>query len=273
MGSARLGYDRAIMKSPRSASASPPASTAESVPAPHSFDEATIETALAALGSAERRAQATGYFPTAMRVHGVPVPELRKLAKQVAQSMKDAAPSQVLALAESLAAHGSMEARQLGYELVAMHRGARAALGEASVSRLGKGMDNWASVDAFSVLVAGAAWQKGLVGDALIAGWAGSPDRWWRRAALVSTVPLNMRSRGGRGDAGRTLAICRRLVADRDDMVEKALSWALRELVEREPEATQRFIVEHEAVLGKRVLRELRNKLTTGLKSGLRKPG
>jgi len=82
-----------------------------------------------------------------------------------------------------------------------------------------------------------------------------------------------MRSRGGRGDAGRTLAICRRLVADRDDMVEKALSWALRELVEREPEATQRFIAEHEAVLGKRVLRELRNKLTTGLKSGLRKPG
>lgn len=61
-------------------------------------------------------------------------------------------------------------------------------------------------------------------------------DRWvWRRAVSVSTVPLNMKSRGGIGDPQRTLAVCDLLIADRDDMVVKALSWALRELAEREP--------------------------------------
>ena len=58
-------------------------------------------------------------------------------------------------------------------------------------------------------------------------------DRWWRRAALVSTVPLNNKTRGGNGDPARTLAICRMLVADRDDLVVKAMSWALRELAKR----------------------------------------
>jgi len=49
-------------------------------------------------------------------------------------------------------------------------------------------------------------------------------DRWWRRAALVSTVPLKVDSSGG--DVARTLEVCRLLVTDRDDYGIKAMSWA-----------------------------------------------
>ena len=63
------------------------------------------------------------------------------------------------------------------------------------------------------------------------AGHEKAGHRWWRRAALVSTVPLNVAARGGHGDPRRALAVCRLLVDDPDDMVEKALSWALRCLV------------------------------------------
>jgi 3-methyladenine DNA glycosylase AlkD len=100
--------------------------------------------------------------------------------------------------------------------------------------------------------------------------WAASPDRWWRRAALVSTVPLNLRSRGGVGDAGRTLEVCRRLAGDGDDLVVKALSWALRELVVWDPEAVRRFLDAHE-VLAARVRREVRSKLETGRKHPARR--
>jgi hypothetical protein len=58
---------------------------------------------------------------------------------------------------------------------------------------------------------------EGLVSDALIHRWARSRNLWLRRAALVSTVALNMPGDGGRGDADRTLAVCERLVADRED--------------------------------------------------------
>jgi 3-methyladenine DNA glycosylase AlkD len=50
-------------------------------------------------------------------------------------------------------------------------------------------------------------------------------------------------------------------------MVVKALSWALRELSKRDPTAVQRFLEQHHGVLAARVVREVRNKLSTGLKN------
>ena len=86
-------------------------------------------------------------------------------------------------------------------------------------------------------------------------------------AALVATVPLNVKSQGGRGDIARTLGVCERMLDDRDDMVIKAMSWALRELVVHDPHAVAAFLATHDARLASRVKREVRNKLTTGLKN------
>jgi 3-methyladenine DNA glycosylase AlkD len=128
-------------------------------------------------------------------------------------------------------------------------------------------MDNWGSVDGFAVLVAGPAWRAGVVSDREVGRWAASTDRWWRRAALASTVALNLPSRGGCGDAPRTLRIAERLAADRDDMVVKALSWALRALARSDPGAVRGFLARHGDRLAARVRREVRNKLETGLKN------
>jgi 3-methyladenine DNA glycosylase AlkD len=161
--------------------------------------------------------------------------------------------------------------RWVAYELLANHPGGLDHLGVEEVERLGEGMADWGSVDAFGCTVSGPAWRRGRIPDAAVHRWAASPDRWWRRAALVSTVPLNLRSRGGTGDTGRTLDICRRLAADGDDMVVKALSWALRELVVWDPEAVRRFLDDHHEVLAARVRREVRGKLETGRKHPARR--
>jgi 3-methyladenine DNA glycosylase AlkD len=89
---------------------------------------------------------------------------------------------------------------------------------------------------------------------------------WWRRNALVTTVPLNVAATG-KGDAARTLAICRLLLDDRDDMVVKAMSWALRALSVRDPSAAERFLAQNEDRLAPRAKRELRHKLATGVKN------
>ena len=156
--------------------------------------------------------------------------------------------------------------RWVAYELLSHHPDALDHLSVEEVERLGEGMADWGAVDAFGCLVSGPAWRRGRLPDEAVHRWAASPDRWWRRAALVSTVPLNLRSRGGTGDTGRTLDICRRLAADGDDMVVKALSWALRELIVWDPEAVRRFLDTHHEVLAARVRREVRHKLETGPK-------
>jgi 3-methyladenine DNA glycosylase AlkD len=82
---------------------------------------------------------------------------------------------------------------------------------------------------------------------------------------LVSTIALNERHLGT-GDANRTLEFCELFVDDRADLLVKALSWALRVLGLRDPDAVFAYIEEREDRLAPRVLREVRNKLETGHK-------
>jgi 3-methyladenine DNA glycosylase AlkD len=205
------------------------------------------------------------------RIRALPergVEPARRVRREYSKRLRAVPAGEVVALALALVDRH----RWVGYELLYHHPGGLAALGVDEVERLGRGMDDWGSVDAFGCCVSGPAWRQGRLTDAVVRGWADSPDRWWRRAALVSTVPLNLRSRGGTGDAGRTLDICRRLVSDRDDMVVKALSWALRQLVVWDAEAVRAFLAAHDDVLAARVRREVRSKLDTGLKHPRRPP-
>ncbi len=137
---------------------------------------------------------------------------------------------------------------------------------------LGELMDSWGMVDAFAA-IAGPAWRNRQVNDKRVMQWTRSKNRWWRRAALVCTVFLNRKAQGGTGDTPRTLMVCEALVADRDDMVVKGMSWALRDLLKRDRQAVERFLEEHDKELHSRVKREVRCKLTTGRKNPPRKRG
>lgn len=158
-------------------------------------------------------------------------------------------------------------ARFVAYELIKHHRAAASGLRAKQLELLGRGLHEWGDVDCFACYLAGPAWREHQVSDRLIQRWARSHDRWWRRAALVSTVPLNSKAQGGSGDTTRTLEVCRSLIADRDDMVVKAMSWALRELSKRDPVVVEQFIDDHRNEIAARVVREVGNKISTGLKN------
>lgn len=84
--------------------------------------------------------------------------------------------------------------------------------------------------------------------------------------AVVSTVALNQKSHGGKGDVKQTIEICSLVIEDHADLVVKALSWALRELSKVDKNNVANFIEQHKNKLHKRVVREVNNKLTTGRK-------
>jgi 3-methyladenine DNA glycosylase AlkD len=173
----------------------------------------------------------------------------------------------VVALAQALIARGH---RWVGYEVLTMHKPALASLRIGDVEALAEGLASWDGVDTFGLYISGPAWRAGQIKDADIKRWARSDDLWMRRAALVSTVVLNSKSRGdgkAGGDAKRTLMICTMLIDDREDMVVKALSWALRVLAAVDPAPVHAFLKQHDARLAARVKRETRNKLATGLKN------
>lgn len=212
------------------------------------------------------------------RIRALPnlkVKNVRKVRKEFSKRLVKTSPRIVVSIAIHIIRldRPGFEYRLVAYELVSYHKAALHSLGEMELETLGQGMCRWEDVDTFACYLAGPAWRELQVPDELIYSWAGSEDRWWRRTALVCTVALNNKARGGKGDTTRTLDVCRLLVRDRDDMVVKAMSWSLRELSRRDPDAVQAFLLEYKGLLAPRVVREVNTKLTTGLKNPRRKSG
>ena len=201
------------------------------------------------------------------------VPGARAVRKRLSATVKAAEAGDVLAIGLALSDTPSMKparARWVGWELINKHAGAVQALDLPKVEALGAGNSTWDEVDGFGIYILGAAWLRGRIKDADVKRWARAEDLWRRRAALVATVVLNTKAHGGAGDTKRTLAIANLLIDDREDMVVKAMSWALRCLVNWDRDAVERFLTEHDARLAARVKRETRTKLRTGKKNAWR---
>lgn len=192
----------------------------------------------------------------------------RQFRRQISRDIRSFSGRDVVELAlKILKLNSSWNGRLVAYELILHHPDAAATLNSRNIKSLGAGISSWSDVDMFACYLSGPAWREHQLSDSLIATWTASKDLWWRRAGVVSTIALNNTARGGKGDVERTLTICRLAMNDRDDMVVKAVSWALRELAKKEPKAVEEFVKRHSKQLAPRVLREVRNKLTTGLKN------
>ncbi len=197
-----------------------------------------------------------------MRVLGIRAPILRQYVKVEHPRLLLADGEDVVALGKALVDSQIFEARQFAYLMINENAHAMQALTENDLIQLGQGMDNWASVDTYSTLLSGKCWQNGKIPDETIQNWTESDNPWWRRAALVSTIPLNLKSRGGKGDLTRTLDICNRLKGDPDRMVRKALSWALRELSKRYPIEVNDFLEANRQAIPTNIRHEVLQKLS-----------
>jgi 3-methyladenine DNA glycosylase AlkD len=192
-------------------------------------------------------------------------PTIRSLRRRFTHRLAAAERNVILGIAARLIPNPPY-GRFVAYELICHHRDTTGKITPREVEQLGKGIASWDQVDTFACYIAGPAWLAGKIDDQLIRSWAHSTDRWKRRAALVSTVPLNS-DPAAAGDPGRTIAVCQMLVTDRDDMVVKALSWALRKLSTRNRRPVEEFLANHRTKLASRIIREVENKLKTGLKN------
>ncbi|MGA1792343.1 MAG: DNA alkylation repair protein [Thermoplasmatota archaeon] len=216
----------------------------------------------------ERLEWSKGYYPSSFEILGVKVPDLRNVRKELGRKLKGRPPSDIVRISKKLVDTEIFECQQVAYELLDSNKKALLSLTASDLEDLRKGLDNWVSVDTYSGWLAGVAWRDGRLTDDVIEKWARSDNRWERRTAVVCTIALNQKARGGTGDVDRTLWVCGMVAADRDDMVEKALSWALRELSKMEKEPVIKFMEKHDSVLPKRVKREVSTKLRTGKKNG-----
>lgn len=219
------------------------------------------------LGDPGRVAKMQTYAPSTQKVLGVTNPQLKSVLKELKKLHVSWSPPEWIRFCKALVSTDVFECQVLAYELIGRNRKLLDSLIYKDLQDLWKNLDNWASVDHFAVGIYGVLWAKGVVKDEHIHALLRSENFWDRRVAVVSTVALNLKSRGGHGDTPRTLEVCSRVVDDHQEMIQKALSWALRELSKRDRESVLTFMKEHEHRLARRVVREVGHKLDFGTKN------
>jgi 3-methyladenine DNA glycosylase AlkD len=223
--------------------------------------------ALEALGNPERVRRSAFYCPTGMKMLGVSNPGIKAVIREIRERYKGLTEREWITLCKALVDQGIFECHAVAFELIARNRKLLGALEYEDLADLGRNLDNWATVDHYSVGIYGVLWGKGVVKDRHIDRLLQSGNPWDRRVAVVSTVALNLKSRGGKGDTARTLSVCERVVDDHHDMIQKALSWALRELSKRDRDAVVEFMERFGRMMGRRVVREVKHKLEFGTKN------
>jgi 3-methyladenine DNA glycosylase AlkD len=207
------------------------------------------------------------YAPTAMKVLGVSSPDIKSVLRETRGKYGSLSERGWVAVCKELVSLDIFECQLVAYEILDRNKRLLSALVYEDLKGLGRNLDNWASVDTYSVAIHGVLWRMGIVTDRHIEQLLQSRNHWDRRVAVVSTVALNLSSRGGTGDTPRTLWVCEKVADDRHDMIQKALSWALRELSKRDRDAVQKFMEEHGHRLAGRVVREVNHKLEFGTKN------
>ena len=90
--------------------------------------------------------------------------------------------------------------------------------------------------------------------------WTGSENRWRRRAAAVSLVPM-----ARRGEMLRDVfKVADRLMTDGDDMVQKGVGWMLKEASKKHPDEVREYLLRWRTESPALILRYASEKLPKG---------
>jgi 3-methyladenine DNA glycosylase AlkD len=180
---------------------------------------------------------------TTLAFYNVGTRQVRRLSRELYLEHKGLwSIGDAMAFADALIADRHLEAKGLAIEVVARHRTAFTPTLLAAWKRwLVRGYSsNWATTDAICGSLIGPLVVGHPALASTVAGWARHPNQWVRRAAAVGLIPLLRHEE--RLDLA--YAVARALRRDREDLIQKATGWMLREAGKADRPRLERFLRE-----------------------------
>ena len=207
---------------------------------------ADVKRALARMARPAGVFDASRYFRGAadLGFYNVGTSAVREMARSIFLAQRDSwSVDEALAFADVLMKDRYLEVKSVGIELVARYRRVLSPRALPTVKRwLARGdSSNWATTDTICGLLIGPLIVSHPKLAAPVAAWAGHRNMWVRRAAAVSLIP------SVRKGAALDLAyeVARRLHPDREDLIQKAVGWMLREAGKADPARLERYLRRH----------------------------
>lgn len=193
---------------------------------------------LRALGKGGRAEKEKAYLKSELTHLGVPVPAIRRCAKQLfrREALSHRA---LLALVKELWRRSVHELRMAAVELLVLDRARMGQEDLALVEKLLREARTWALVDPMAISVVGNLVTAHPETAVTLDRWATDDDFWVRRAAMLA---LLMPLRGGGGDWPRFTRYADAMLEEKEFFIRKAIGWTLREAGKKSPDRVARWI-------------------------------
>lgn len=194
------------------------------------------------------------YFKEAFKCYGLTAIQIRDLAKEIYQSVKaEWSVDDAIQLCDILLPNPYHEAKGFGILILEKYKKdfPKSLFLKIKNWLSSSYLNNWAAVDVLcpdsvgSLLVT----YPELVKE--IKTWTNSPNRWVRRASLVSFIKLAQE----KVYLDDIYQISASLFADSDDLIQKANGWLLRETGKRDMERLKKFLLQHGPAIPRTTLR------------------
>ncbi len=212
----------------------------------------------------KKRESAERFFKEGVKLYGLTVPTVNRLAKTYLRELKQSGKQDVFMLCEELWQSGYMEEALIA--CIWSHAVHKAYQPEDIVvfeRWISQYVTNWATCDTFC---------NHSVGDLIdmypalvdvLKRWATSDNRWMRRAAAVSLI---VPARHGRF-LGDVFQIADILLLDTDDLVRKGYGWMLKSAGEAHQQEVFLYVMKNRAVMPRTSLRYAIEKMPPSLKA------
>jgi 3-methyladenine DNA glycosylase AlkD len=191
------------------------------------------------------------FFKEEIAAYGVRRPEVKKITAQYFQKIKHQPKEEVFRLCEELMASGKMEERGIAFDWAFRYRKQYVPADfKVFKSWLKKYVSNWAACD-HSSFILGAFIDRFPEFIPKIKDWSASQNRWFRRAAAVSFIPL-LKEKKFLEDVFETAD---RLLLDKDDLVQKGYGWLLKEASNLYPDDVFQYVMKNKDRMPRTALR------------------
>ena len=194
-----------------------------------------------------------------VKVIGVRVPEIRRLARSMRSDHPDLTVESAAQLLDALCAERVRDEILLGIFTLSQYRRQFSPALWDHVERCVDALDNWETCDQLAINVVGEMVAREMSLLACLLDWTRSANRWRRRCAVAATTVLNQK---GRTRHAESLRVCDQLMTDEDPDVRKAVAWAIREVAKASEAEAFAFLQRWKRTAHPRVIREGSQKLT-----------
>ncbi len=182
---------------------------------------------------------------------GVMVPKIRQIAKSYKADNKLGF-DLVCDIADSLFAGACREDILFAIFLMSLYKKEVCTIPWSKINNWLDDVDNWETCDQLAIIVAEVMVTNPTLLKELYR-LATSENKWKRRFAAATIANMN---HGGRQYPKETFAVCKILLSDKEQVVSKAVGWALREVSKKCPEQTVDFLNQNKSTMSKKLLKE-----------------